>query len=458
MLAKPYPLSAPTNLPQTHNQLQCMSKGAHQVLRTIFVSRIMTVFSIKSFVTEPFYFSLHYLFAAHFCYTYFDRGRICPEFNDPVPEHALLYLCVDLILTSEDEEGFLKVSGLRFVFAGTRRSSAPGGHLVGPGDNLPARTWWGALHDTHPAWWRSPLGSRGPGPCPSLLPHIATPRSVRRLATVVAGVYPLGRPSDAWLPGLPAPLGPWYWLVASHTPMGWHGGCVAARWCVALCATTALPGAVPWSCVRGARGRSGGSEPVLVLSFPLGLLPSLASLAVRVARCRVRVTLLFACWYCRLGPVALSGRAACPFCVLALLLPRLSRPLCLARGCAPPRGGACASGAVRRLGGVRGGDRCRPPWGRGWVQVGWGGFGRRGRRVALPESVSSPPLFRHHFVAVALSMEGVVPILLWFVSLRSRLAAVRGRRRGAPLCTGCQLTGRLVGWLAPPLAKVTVVR
>ena len=64
-------------------------------------------------------------------------------------------------------------------------------------------------------------------PVPLRLPPFATPRSVRHSATVVAGAYPLRRPPDAWLPGLPAPLGPWYWLVASGTPMGWRGGCLA---------------------------------------------------------------------------------------------------------------------------------------------------------------------------------------------------------------------------------------
>ena len=65
-------------------------------------------------------------------------------------------------------------------------------------------------------------------PVPSRLPHFATPRSVRHLATVVAGAYPLRRPPDAWSPGLPAPPGPCYWLVASGSPMGWRGGCLAA--------------------------------------------------------------------------------------------------------------------------------------------------------------------------------------------------------------------------------------
>ena len=65
-------------------------------------------------------------------------------------------------------------------------------------------------------------------PVPPRLPHFATPRSVRHLATVVAGTYPLRRPPDAWSPGLLAPPGPCYWLVASGTAMGWGGGCLAA--------------------------------------------------------------------------------------------------------------------------------------------------------------------------------------------------------------------------------------
>ena len=65
-------------------------------------------------------------------------------------------------------------------------------------------------------------------PVPPWLPLFATFRSVRHLATVVAGAYPLRRRPDAWLPGLPAPPGPCYWLVASGTPMGWRRRCLAA--------------------------------------------------------------------------------------------------------------------------------------------------------------------------------------------------------------------------------------
>ena len=64
-------------------------------------------------------------------------------------------------------------------------------------------------------------------PVPPRLPHFATPRSVRHLATVVAGAYLLRRRLDAWLPGPPTPPGPCYWLVTRGTPMGWRGGCPA---------------------------------------------------------------------------------------------------------------------------------------------------------------------------------------------------------------------------------------
>ena len=47
MLAKPYPVSGPTPMPLIPNQLHCMSKGAHEVLGTIFEARLMPVFSFK---------------------------------------------------------------------------------------------------------------------------------------------------------------------------------------------------------------------------------------------------------------------------------------------------------------------------------------------------------------------------------------------------------------------------
>ena len=50
MLAKPYPVSGPTYMPQIPTLLQCMSKGAHEVLETILLARRMSVFTIKSFL------------------------------------------------------------------------------------------------------------------------------------------------------------------------------------------------------------------------------------------------------------------------------------------------------------------------------------------------------------------------------------------------------------------------
>ena len=72
-----------------------------------------------------------------------------------------------------------------------------------------------------------PRVHRARSPVPPRLPLLATPRSVHHLAAVVAGAYPPLRPPNAWSPGVPAPPGPCYWLVASGTPMGWRGGCPA---------------------------------------------------------------------------------------------------------------------------------------------------------------------------------------------------------------------------------------
>ena len=49
-MAKPYPVSGPPYMPQIPTLLHCMSKGAHEVLGTIFLARRMSGFTIKSFV------------------------------------------------------------------------------------------------------------------------------------------------------------------------------------------------------------------------------------------------------------------------------------------------------------------------------------------------------------------------------------------------------------------------
>ena len=123
---------------------------------------------------------------------------------------------------------------------------------------------------------------------------------------------------------------------------------------MAPCATTALAGAVPRLCVRGARDRFGGLGPVPgVVSLPFP--PSCpACPALRVAGCPVRVSLTLARWYAiprglcvpRARSGCPSGSPRVPFaCVCARAL---RRPL------PPPLGGvACAPRAVPALGAGR---------------------------------------------------------------------------------------------------------
>ena len=124
---------------------------------------------------------------------------------------------------------------------------------------------------------------------------------------------------------------------------------------MALCATTALAGAVSRPCVRGARGRfGGGSGRYLVLCLSCFPLP-----APRVPRCVRRAVpsgcplpslagtpFHAVCAFRALGPVALPVVPACPFRVCALALSRCPLP--------PPLGGvARASRAVPALGAGR---------------------------------------------------------------------------------------------------------
>ena len=124
---------------------------------------------------------------------------------------------------------------------------------------------------------------------------------------------------------------------------------------MALCATTALAGAVSRLCVRGARGRfGGGSGRYLVLCLSCFPLP-----APRVPRCVWRAVpsgcplpslagtpFHAVCAFRALGPVALPVVLACPFRVCALALSRCPLP--------PPLGGvARASRVVPALGAGR---------------------------------------------------------------------------------------------------------
>ena len=120
---------------------------------------------------------------------------------------------------------------------------------------------------------------------------------------------------------------------------------------MAQCATTALAGAVPRLCVRGARGRFGGFGPVpglVSLPFP----PSRpACPALRVAGRPVRVSLTLARWYAiprglcvpRARSGCPSGSPCVPFACVCAGAPAASVP--------PPLGGvACAPRAVPALG------------------------------------------------------------------------------------------------------------
>ena len=123
---------------------------------------------------------------------------------------------------------------------------------------------------------------------------------------------------------------------------------------MAQCATTALVGAVPRPCVRGARGRFGGLGPVPgVVSLPFP--PSRpACPALRVAGRPVRVSLTLARWYAiprglcspRARSGCPSGSPRVPFACVCARAPAASAP--------PPLGGvACAPRAVPALGAGR---------------------------------------------------------------------------------------------------------
>ena len=145
----------------------------------------------------------------------------------------------------------------------------------------------GGVPRVHVAWSAVPPG----------LPHFATPLSVHRLAAVAAGAYPPRRPPNAWSPGLLAPPGPCYWLVASWTPVGWRGGGLAVglvrgavrHYCLGGCSALVV-------CVWRSRPVRGGWGRCRALCLPRFPLP-----APRFLRCvagrPVRVSLILARWY-----------------------------------------------------------------------------------------------------------------------------------------------------------------
>ena len=159
-----------------------------------------------------------------------------------------------------------------------------------------------------------PRVHRARSPVPPRLPLFATPRSVHQFAAVAAGAYPLCRPPNAWSPGVPALPGPCYWLVASGTPVGWRGGCLALglvrgavrHYCLGGCSALVV-------CARRSRPVRGGWGRCLVLCLPRFPLPAPRFLRLCVAGRPVRVSLILARWYAiPCGLCVPRARSGCP--------------------------------------------------------------------------------------------------------------------------------------------------
>ena len=220
-------------------------------------------------------------------------------------------------------------------FAGSRRLSAPGGHLVGPGDILPTGSYWGPSKMHLLPGGGVPRVHRARSPVLPRLPLFATPRSVRQFAAVAAGAYPPRCPPNAWSPRVPVLPGPCYWLVASGSPLGWRGGCLALglvsgamrNYCLGRCSALVV-------CVRRSPPVQGGMCRCRVFCLPCSPLP-----APRFLRCVWRAVpsgcplsspagtpFHAVCAFRGLGPAALLVFPACPLCVCALALSRRPRP------------------------------------------------------------------------------------------------------------------------------------
>ena len=155
---------------------------------------------------------------------------------------------------------------------------------------------------------------RARSPVPPWLPLFATPRSVRQIAAVAAGAYPTRCPPNAWSLGMPALPGPCYWLVASGTPVGWRGGCLALglvrgamrHYCLGRCSALVV-------CVRRSRRVQGGLGPVPGVVFSLFPPARPAFPALCVAGFPVWVSLILACWYAiPCGLCFPRARSGCP--------------------------------------------------------------------------------------------------------------------------------------------------
>ena len=300
---------------------------------------------------------------------------------------------------------------------------------------------------------------------------------MHHLAAVAAGAYPPQRPPNAWSPGVPAPPGRCYWLVASGAPLGWRKGCLAAglvrgavrHYCLGGCSALFL-------CAPRSQPVPGGLGRCRVCVFPVFPPPAPRSprSVWRAVPSGCTLSSLpgtpfhAVCAFRGLGLVALLVFPACPFRVRALALSRrpctsplpgsvwrahlawfrcwapvgpfhavrapprvLPRyralfdllgggggpvpfPPCLAWGFVPPLGRARASGAFWRRGGGGGGRPvCRPPRRRGSRIPRGRGLLYLGPSLCLPWAGNKAGV-----IGVAQVMEGVASILLRFVYAR----------------------------------------
>ena len=150
-------------------------------------------------------------------------------------------------------------------------------------------------------------------PVPPRLPHFATPWSVRYLAAVAAGAYPLRRPPDVWSPGAPA-AGPV--LLACCK---WHPHGLARRLPSLGAGAWRSAPLLPWrvqcpdpvcAALAAGSGELGPVSGVVPSPFP----PSRPAFrALCVAGRPVWVSLILARWYAI--PCSLCvprGRSGCP--------------------------------------------------------------------------------------------------------------------------------------------------
>ena len=114
-------------------------------------------------------------------------------------------------------------------------------------------------------------------PVPPRLPSFALPGQCVNLQPWLRALTHRVTPLMRGRPGLPALPGPCYWLVASGTPVGWRGGCLAlglvrgamCHYCLGRCSALVV-------CVRRSRPVREGWGRCRVLCLPCFPLPAVS--------------------------------------------------------------------------------------------------------------------------------------------------------------------------------------